>query len=34
LEGSGVRQALMRAVEQATKKSELIREKVAPQEKH
>jgi pyrroline-5-carboxylate reductase len=33
LEGSGVRQALMRAVEQATKKSALIREKVCPEDK-
>jgi pyrroline-5-carboxylate reductase len=33
LEGSGVRQALMRAVEQATKKSTLIREKVCPEDK-
>ena len=33
LEGSEVRQALMRAVEQATKKSALIREKVCPEDK-
>jgi pyrroline-5-carboxylate reductase len=33
LESSNVRQALMRAVEQATKKSAQIREKVCPQEK-
>ncbi len=34
LEGSDVRQALMRAVEQATKKSATIREKVCPENKH
>jgi len=33
LEGSQVRQALMRAVEAATKKSAAIREKVSPEEK-
>jgi pyrroline-5-carboxylate reductase len=33
LEGSNVRQALMRAVEQATKKSALIRQKVCPEDK-
>ena len=33
LEASQVRQALMRAVEQATKKSALIREKICPEEK-
>ncbi len=33
LEGSQVRQALMRAVEAATKKSVAIREKVSPEEK-
>jgi pyrroline-5-carboxylate reductase len=33
LEGSEVRQALMRAVEQATKKSALIREKICPENK-
>jgi pyrroline-5-carboxylate reductase len=33
LEGSGIRQALMAAVEQATKKSAQIREKVCPQDK-
>lgn len=32
LEGSGIRQALMRAVEQATKKSAAIREKVCPED--
>jgi pyrroline-5-carboxylate reductase len=31
LEGSNVRQALIRAVEQATKKSALIRQKVCPE---
>ena len=34
LEGSNIRQALIRAVEQATKKSALIREKVCPEDKH
>jgi pyrroline-5-carboxylate reductase len=33
LEGSQVRQALMRAVEQATKKSALIRERICPEDK-
>jgi pyrroline-5-carboxylate reductase len=34
LEASQIRQALMRAVEQATKKSALIREKICHEEKH
>jgi pyrroline-5-carboxylate reductase len=34
LEGSKVRQTLMRAVEQATRKSALIREKICPEDNH